>query len=267
MSVLRVVAAQLEIILGQREINIERARRLLDEAKKQDAELVLLPELWTTGYDLERVAEHGIDLSEKSQNVLADLARQFEVYLCGSTLERKDGKYFNTQTIYSPAGALLAKYRKLHLFRPLNEPTFLSPGVEPMTVELPWGKAGLAICYDLRFPELFRSYAMAGAQLMLVCAEWPHPRLEHWRTLLRARAIENQAFVVACNAVGNVNGNVFFGHSMIINPWGEVVAEAEESETTLFAELDLGQVDQIRAQFPVLADRRIGIWTGLQDLT
>jgi omega-amidase len=261
MSVLRVVAAQLEIALGQREKNIEHARRLLDEAKKQGAELVLLPELWTTGYDLERVAEHGVDLTGETQNSIAELAREFEVYLCGSTLERKDGKYFNTQTVYSPAGELLARYRKLHLFAPLNEPTFLAPGVESVTIDLPWGRAGLAICYDLRFPELFRSYAVAGAQLMLVCAEWPHPRLEHWRTLLRARAIENQAFVVACNAVGEVSGNVFFGHSMIINPSGEIVAEAGESETTLFAELDLSQVDQIRAQFPVLADRRVGLYS------
>lgn len=261
MSVLRVVAAQLEIALGQREKNIERARRLLAEARKQGAELVLLPELWTTGYDLERVAEHGIELSSGTQNALPELAREFEVYLCGSTLERKEGKYFNAQTVYSPTGDLLATYRKLHLFAPLNEPAFLSAGVAPVTVDLPWGRAGLAICYDLRFPELFRSYAVVGSKLMLVCAEWPHPRLEHWRTLLGARAIENQAFVVACNAVGEVNGNLFFGHSMIINPFGEVVAEAGESETTLFAELDLAQVDQIRAQFPVLADRRIGLYS------
>ena len=213
-----------------------------------------MPELWTTGYDLERAAEIAVDLTGSTE--ISKLAREFGVYLCGSVLERRDGKFFNALTIYSPEGELLAVYRKLHLFAPLGEPTFLSSGDEPVTIELPWGKTGLAICYDLRFPELFRSYAVAGARLMLVCAEWPHPRLEHWRTLLRARAIENQAYVVACNAVGRVNETVFFGHSMIINPWGEVLLEAGEAETVLSDELSLDEVDQIRAQFPVLADRR-----------
>ena len=251
---MKVAAVQLEITLGEPESNISRARRLLVEAKQQGAELVLLPELWTTGYDLERAAELAVHL--RSDNEIAKLARDFGVYLGGSVLEKSGGKFFNAFTIYSPTGQLLALYRKLHLFAPLREPAFLSAGDAPVMFELPWGKSGLAICYDLRFPELFRFYGVNGTRLMLVCAEWPHPRLEHWRTLLRARAIENQAYVVACNAVGRANETVFFGHSMIINPWGEVLSEADESETTLFAELDLAQVDQIRTQFPVLSDRR-----------
>ena len=253
---MKIAAAQLEITLGQPERNISRARGLLSEAKQQGAELVLLPELWTTGYDLERAADHAVDLTNGSDNAIAKLAREFDVYLGGSVLEKSDGKFFNAFTIYSPSGELLALYRKLHLFAPLREPAFLSAGDAPVMIELPWGKSGLAICYDLRFPELFRSYALNGTRLMLVCAEWPHPRLEHWRTLLRARAIENQAYVVACNAVGRANQTVFFGHSMIINPWGEVLAESGESETVLSGEIDLGEVDRIRDQFPVLADRR-----------
>ncbi|HEU4832870.1 MAG TPA: carbon-nitrogen family hydrolase [Pyrinomonadaceae bacterium] len=251
---MRIAAVQLEITLGQPEANINRARGLLSAAKQQGAEIVLLPELWTTGYDLERAA--GLAIHLKSDNEIAKLAREFGVYLCGSVLEKSGGKFFNAFTIYSPHGELLAVYRKLHLFAPLHEPEFLSPGDAPVSLELPWGKSGLAICYDLRFPELFRSYAVDGSRLILVCAEWPHPRLEHWRTLLRARAIENQCYVVACNAVGCVNETVFFGHSMIINPWGEVLVEAGEMEAILSADLDLAQVDQIRQQFPVLSDRR-----------
>ncbi len=251
---MRIAAVQLEITLGRPESNISRARGLLAEAKQQGAEIVVLPELWTTGYDLERAAELAINLT--SDNEISKLAREFDVYLCGSVIEKSSGKFFNAFTIYSPSGELLAVYRKLHLFAPLREPEFLSAGDEPVAIELPWGKSGLAICYDLRFPELFRSYAVAGAQLILVCAEWPHPRLEHWRTLLRARAIENQAYVVACNAVGRANETVFFGHSMIINPWGEVLAEADEVETIVSAELDLAEVDRIRTQFPVLSDLR-----------
>jgi omega-amidase len=251
---LRIAAGQLEITLGQPQSNISRARELVAEAKQQGAEMVLLPELWTTGYDLEHAAELSIDLT--GDNEISKLAREFGVYLCGSVLEKKNGKFFNAFAIHSPVGELLAVYRKLHLFAPLHEPTFLSAGDETVTIELPWGRIGLAVCYDLRFPELFRLYASEGARLMLVCAEWPHPRLEHWRTLLRARAIENQAYVVACNAVGRANETVFFGHSMIVNPWGEVLAEADEAETILLSDLDLTQVDQIRLQFPVLSDRR-----------
>ena len=253
---MKVAAAQLEITLGEPEKNISRARRLLGEAKQQGAEIIVLPELWTTGYDLERAAELAVDLASNPDNEIAKLAREFGVYLCGSVLEKSEGKVFNAFTIYSPSGELLAVYRKLHLFAPLREPAFLSAGDAPVMTELPWGKSGLAICYDLRFPELFRAYAVAGARLMLVCAEWPHPRLEHWRTLLRARAIENQAYVVACNAVGRANETVFFGHSMIINPWGEVLAEAGEAETILSGDLSLDEVDLIRAQFPILSDRR-----------
>ena len=122
MCALRVAAAQLEITLGEREVNISRARLLLGEAKQQGAELVLLPELWTTGYDLERAAELAINLTHDSNNKIAKLAREFSVYLCGSVLEKRDGRFFNALTIYSPAGELLAVYRKLHLFAPLREP-------------------------------------------------------------------------------------------------------------------------------------------------
>src|SRR2546423_13765201 len=120
MGTLRVAVAQLRIALGQPKENISRARQLLSQTKQQGAELVLLPELWTTGYDLERAAEHGISLTSNSENKLSNLAREFEVYLCGSVLENNRGVFFNTQTIYSPAGKLVGLYRKLHLFKPLN---------------------------------------------------------------------------------------------------------------------------------------------------
>jgi len=258
---LRVAVAQLQITLGQPERNIARSRQLLSVARQHGAEIVLLPELWTTGYDLERAAEHGINLTDDSDNELSQLAQDFGIYLCGSALESFGGKFFNALTIHSPSGELLAIYRKIHLFGPLQEPKFLGAGDQVVTADLPWGKTGLAICYDLRFPELFRAYTLEGTRLILLSAEWPHPRLEHWRTLLRARAIENQSYVIACNAVGQANETIFFGHSMIINQWGEVLEEAEEAETVLFREIDLAEVDRIRTQFPVLADRREDLYS------
>ena len=120
-----------------------------------------------------------------------------------------------------------------------------------------WGAAGLAICYDLRFPELFRRYAVRDkAKLILICAEWPQARVNHWRALLQARAIENQCFVAATNSCGKTGGTVFGGNSMIIDPWGEIIAEAGADEALVTGEIDLSEVDRVRQTIPVFEDRR-----------
>ncbi len=256
MNTFRVALAQLEIAVGQPDENLKRARQLVAQAQEQGAQLVLLPELWSTGYDLARASQLAAPMDTGVFAEMSSLASKFDLYLCGSALEVDEGHYFNTQVLYAPDGRRLVHYRKIHLFRLMNEPDFLAPGTALANAKLPWGKAGFAICYDLRFPEMFRSYALGGAQLLLLSAEWPHPRLEHWRTLLRARAIENQTFVAACNSVGHGNGNVFCGHSMIIDPWGEVLVEAGESSVVVSAEIDLSHVDEIRARYPFLADSR-----------
>ncbi len=261
MAALKVALAQMEVVLGQPQENFERARRFVAEAKAGGAELVLLPELWTTGYDLKRAREHASQLNEGAFAEVANVAREFEVYICGSQLEASGGRCFNTQVLFAPDGRLLASYSKIHLFGLMQEPEYLSPGDELRLASLPWGEAGMAICYDLRFPEMFRAYALAGAQIILLSAEWPHPRLEHWRTLLRARAIENQIFVAATNCVGQGNGNVFFGHSMVIDPWGEIVVEGDESESLLMADVDLSRVEETRRRFPFFADRRNGLYS------
>lgn len=257
--VVHVAIAQLKVSLGEPEQNLSRARQLLQEAKARGAELVVLPELWSTGYVLTQASRYGSDRNEGIFEQIGELARAFGLYLCGSMIEASEGSFFNTQTIYSPDGTLLSLYRKIHLFGLMQEPEFLTAGDKLVTVDLPWGKAGMAICYDLRFPEMFRSYALNGAQLFLISAEWPRPRLDHWRTLLRARAIENQCFVVACNCVGEGNGNVFGGHSMIVDPWGEILAEGGDEETVISADLDLELVHDIRKHYPVLADGRADI--------
>jgi predicted amidohydrolase len=142
----------------------------------------------------------------------------------------------------------------------MQEEQFLTPAPQPTLIEAAWGKAGLAICYDLRCPELFRRYALAGAHLVFVPSEWPHPRLAHWQTLLRARAIENQMFVVACNRVGNSKNTDFFGHSCIIDPWGEMVIELGEGEMLGTAVIDVEKVNEVRAKIPVFDDRRPEIY-------
>jgi omega-amidase len=255
-----VAVAQMAVSLGEPEQNLRRARQMLLEAKRRGAELVVLPELWSTGYVLDQAGHYCCAPNVGIFAEIAALARELRLYLCGSVIEADAGSFFNTQTIYSPEGKLLASYRKIHLFGLMREPEFLTAGDKLVAVDLPWGKAGLAICYDLRFPEMFRAYALNGVQLFLISAEWPRPRLDHWRTLLRARAIENQCFVVACNCVGEGNGNVFGGHSMIVDPWGEILAEGQESETMISADLDPELVNDIRGRYPVLADGRPNLY-------
>ena len=183
------------------------------------------------------------------------------MWLGGSILELgADGKIYNCFALYNPDGKLAGVYRKIHLFRLMAEEQFLAPGPEAVTVDLPWGRVGLAICYDLRFPELFRRYALAGAKLILLPAEWPHPRRTHWRTLLRARAIENQMFVAGCNRVGSSKGSDFFGASALIDPWGEALIEGGEQETLLTLTVDLDQVDAVRKRIPIFEDRRPGLY-------
>ena len=257
MSKLSISLGQMQIKLARVEDNLATAERMIGEAAAADADLIVLPELWSTGYDLENAADYADELGAGMFAHLSDTARSHSIAVFGSVLERRGEQIMNCAAYYDANGSLGAVYRKIHLFRLFDEHKWLGEGEAPATLAFPWGAAGLSICYDLRFPELFRRYAVAqGAKLMLLCAEWPLSRVEHWRTLLVARAIENQCFVVATNSCGDTGGTVFGGHSMIIDPWGKVVLEAEGSECLLTAEIDLDEVDRVRQQIPVFEDRR-----------
>jgi predicted amidohydrolase len=148
----------------------------------------------------------------------------------------------------------------LHLFRLMHEDEWLQAGSSALELDLPWGNTGLAICYDLRFPELFRKYAVDGAKMIVIPAEWPIERVEHWRALLVARAIENQCYIVATNAAGQTGDTVFGGHSMIVDPWGKIVIEGGDAPMLLTAEIEMDMVDEIRRRIPVFEDRRSDIY-------
>lgn len=248
---------QMDIALGQPKANLATVERLAAEAAGRKSQLLVLPELWSTGYDLENAGRHATPLDEGIFAATANLARRYQLHILGSCLALLGpGQYGNTAVWFDPAGNNLAAYSKLHLFRLMSEEQYLTAGQQQTMVETPWGAAGLAICYDLRFPELFRAYALGGAKIIFLPAEWPHPRLAHWQTLLRARAIENQIFIAACNRIGTAKNNTFFGHSCLINPWGETVIEGGEGELLLTATIEIDQVDQVRQKIPIFADRR-----------
>ena len=257
MSKLSISLGQMQIKLARVEDNLATAQRLIAEAASQNADIILLPELWSTGYDLEHAGDYADELGAGIFAQIAAAARQHSLAVFGSLLERRGDQIMNCAAYYDASGSLGAVYRKIHLFRLFDEHKWLGEGEAPATLAFPWGAAGLSICYDLRFPELFRRYAVAqGAKLMLLCAEWPLSRVEHWRALLIARAIENQCFVVATNSCGETGGTVFGGHSMIVDPWGQVIVEAGEDESLLSADIDLEEVDRVRRQIPVFEDRR-----------
>ncbi|WP_406284389.1 carbon-nitrogen family hydrolase [Embleya sp. NBC_00896] len=221
--------------------------------------LVVLPELWLhTGWVYDGWASGAEGVHGPVAQAMARAARDAGVWLhAGSIIERgADDNLYNTSLVFDPDGALRGTYRKIHRFGFTGgEATLISRGTETAQVRMPWAEVGLATCYDLRFPELFRRILDAGAEVLVIPAAWPARRVEHWRVLARARAIENQMFVLACNVTGSQGGQAMGGHSMVIDPWGEIVAEAGAEQTVLTAEIDPALVAKTREDFPVLQNR------------
>jgi len=224
----------------------------------QGAKLAVLPEMWSCGYDYRNLA----GLAQQTPEVLTrwqQTCHETGLVSVGSLPEPDAGHIYNTAYVLD-RGEIVASYRKLHLFSTMQEDRFLTAGNETLVVETAVGKLGIAICYDLRFPELFRKLALEGAEIICLPAEWPKPRQEHWNTLLRARAIENQVFLVAANCCG-VQGKLdFFGHSQVISPLGNLLAFAGEEETDLIADCDFAEIASYRKQIDILGDRRADIY-------
>ncbi|MET8572257.1 carbon-nitrogen family hydrolase [Streptomyces sp. NPDC004783] len=242
------------------------ARRLRAASLVRDqagADLVVLPELWTTGaFAFDAFDAHAEPVEGPTYEAMAKAASDAGVWLhAGSVPERApDGRLYNTSLIFSPSGELAASYRKIHRFGfDKGEAVLMGAGHELVTVRLPETTLGVATCYDLRFPELFRGLVAAGAETLVVPAGWPERRRSHWSLLARARAVENQAFVLACATAGTHAGVPQSGHSVVVDPWGEVLGEAGADEEVLTVEFDPAQVARTREQFPALKDRVLGV--------
>lgn len=250
-------AIQLDIIRGDLARNmaaVERETAHLTENLRPD--VIVLPELWSTGYALPQAAELASPMGEREAAFLGELARRYgTAFIGGSVLSLEGGRIYNRAQVIDKEGRYAGGYNKIHLFRPMDEDRWLAQGSERLV--FPFGGMACAsvICYDIRFGELVRRLALDGAEALFVSAEWPSPRIEHWRTLLRARAIENQMYVIACNRCGVTGTERFGGSSMIIAPDGTVLAQAGEEETAISAELDASLPAALRRSFPVFADR------------
>jgi predicted amidohydrolase len=250
----------MNITLGDEKKNAASMERLAAEAARRGSHMVVFPELWSTGYALEQAKELSSALNSGTFNHISGVATQNKISIVGSVLEKRGMEVANSSAFFAPNGRMLGVYRKIHLFRLMHEDEWLQAGSSPLALELPWGSTGLAICYDLRFPELFRKYAVDGAKMVIIPAEWPIERIEHWRALLQARAIENQCYVVATNAAGQTGDTVFGGHSMIVDPWGKIVVEGGDTPLLLTAEIEMDLVEEVRLRIPVFDDRRAELY-------
>jgi len=237
--------------LGTRSENVDRAVALIDET---DADLIVLPELFTYCRDFKA----GESIPGPITEIFTRLAREKGSYIVmGSILEVDEHeRMFNTSVLVDRRGTICARYRKIHLFSyHSKEKRSLVAGTEVVVAPTELGVIGLSVCYDLRFPELYRALVQKGAEIIVCPAAWPSTRLEHWIALNTARAIENQCYFIGCNQVGTpVATTTFAGGSMITDPWGETVVAAGNAEAIITAALDVAVVNKVRKEYAFLSD-------------
>lgn len=257
---LRVALAQTHIEFGSIESNLKKTTEFSSDASRQGASLIVFPELWLHGYDLHHIEDHTIQLPI-IQNHLQELSNQLNIHIVGSVVCSSNGLNKNTIVIASPHQHTVMVYDKIHLFRLMHEDQWLSPGNQITVQDMTWGKTGFSICYDLRFPELHRHFFLSDAVMGIIPAEWPQKRIEHWKILLKARAIENQMFYLGCNSVGRTGKEVFGGSSAVISPWGKTLIEGcADKEELLVVDIDLDEVKSVKDHMSIQADRRPDIY-------
>jgi predicted amidohydrolase len=251
---MRVGIVQFDVRLGEVARNLHIVQKRVTSLAQKGIRLVLLPEMWSTGFANEKLGM----LSESTPEVLQDIsetARRCDLTIIGSLPEKRKEGIYNTAYVVERDGSIVDAYRKIHLFAPTGEDRHFCAGREGVVSQTSLGPVGLVVCYDLRFPELSRSLALQGATTLAVMAQWPLERLAHWNILLKARAIENQVFVLAANRCGKDNGLVYGGHSRVVSPYGEVMAKAGRRAASLATDVDFALLERIREKMPCLQDR------------
>ncbi len=242
---------QFDVQSGEIDKNLSRVREGLAEIaeshKQVSPGIIVLPELWATGFAYEKLPALAKTIPELLEK-LQELTAKYQVFIAGSLPEYSNNSYYNTLFITGPEGNV-GTYRKQRLFSPMAEATFFTPGTNPSPVQTSLGPVAGLVCYDLRFPELLREQTALGADLLVVPAQWPAARVNHWRILVQARAIENQIFAVAANRCGTTDDTTFGGHSMIVGPDGSILLEAGEDEDFSGTMLDPDMISASRSLF------------------
>lgn len=255
---MKISCIQMNVRAGNPEENFSHVERLIRKAAKHRPDVILLPELWNTGFAPGKIDPAlADDDGARTKAFCAEFAKQFGINLvAGSVLTRKRGLLYNTAYVFDRTGDCIAEYDKMHLFSPSGEGEKYAAGKQIVTFPLDGVDCSIMICYDLRFAELARAMALSGAKVLFIPAEWPRQRTEQMRTLLRARAIENQQFAALCNGCGTAFGTQFGGSSAIVDPLGDLLAKAGQREIIITAEIDFSMQEKIRQSLPVFLDRR-----------
>jgi len=263
MRKIRVLGVQIQPELGNKKANIEKVGMIVESYADYKPDLIVMPEVFTSGVDHRYLQKSAEAVPEgETTEFFTKLAKKYSANIVsGSFIEKEEnGEFKNTSLLIGREGEILGKYQKIHMFNYYgsNEGDYVSCGEKAVVAETDIGKIGLSVCYDLRFPELYRAMAYAGAEIITCVAAWPYPRYDHWITLNKARAVENTVYMLSVNQTGRVNPKrQNIGASMLVNPWGEVVSSAGSEEGGFIGEIDFDLLAKIRQEFPVLNDRNL----------
>eukprot|EP00112_Aurelia_sp_Birch-Aquarium-sp1_P016652 Seg3796.1 transcript_id=Seg3796.1/GoldUCD/mRNA.D3Y31 product="Omega-amidase NIT2" protein_id=Seg3796.1/GoldUCD/D3Y31 len=260
---------QLKVSANKAE-NLTRAKALVTKAAENGAKLVSLPECFNSPYGTQYFAEYAETIPGETTNFLSKIAKELKIHLIGGSIpESHDGKLYNTSTVFGPDGTMLGEFRKLHLFDidvpggiTFKESAVLSPGNKLLTFEAGPCKVGIGICYDMRFPELAHLYDQKGCNLLIYPGAFNMTTgPAHWQSLITSRALDNQLYVGACSPARDESSTyVAWGHSTVIDPWGKIVAKADEKEDIIYATIDAERVESIRNQIPTHFQKRKDIY-------
>jgi len=271
---IKTAVCQLKINISKKK-NLNKAYAMIKEASGSNADIVVLPEIFNCPYDKNLFSSYAEYFGEETTNMLSAAADEFKIYLIGGSIPEKeiskDNKevYYNTSFIFDPDGSLIGKHRKIHLFdvNIKNKITFMesdvfSAGEQSTVFDSVYCKMGVAICYDMRFPELIRKMTVCGAKVIIVPAAFnTSTGPAHWHLITRSRAIDNQVYFIAASPARDVKAKyIAYGHSLVCNPWGEIISEAGEDETIIYADIDLNFLQKIREELPILKHLRPQIY-------
>lgn len=265
--------------------NIDRAKEKIIEAKKGGADLIVLPECWNSPYSTTSFPEYAERVpnvgqypepdSSPSSHMISSIAKELNVWIIGGSVPERESTgdkthLYNTCLVFNPLGEIVGKHRKIHLFDidvpgriRFKESDSLSPGTSPTIIETPWGNIGVGICYDIRFPELAILMRKKGCKIFVYPGAFNMVTgPAHWELLMRGRAVDNQVFVACCSPARDTSsGYVAWGHSLVVSPWGEVLATAAEGEEIVYSDLDLPQVESVRQSVPCWTQKRFDVYT------
>lgn len=260
---MRISCIQMEVSFAAPEINFSRAEELIRKAVADEApDVIVLPETWNTGFFPRENLSSLCDADgRKTVDMMSALASELNVNLvAGSVATKRDGACWNTAYVFDRRGACIASYDKTHLFTPMGEDQYFTPGDRLCRFTLDGVQCALVICYDIRFPELTRTLVLPGLDALFMVSQWPLIRIAHLQALTTARAIENQMFLVCCNACGTAGETVYGGNSRILDPWGNLLCQAGAVPQIISAELSLSILQDIRSSINVFRDRRPALY-------